>query len=59
MLPLPNIANEHRFAHHPQSKPGMVAGHLPVVWRIAIDEVDHEAELMRIEITRCFDVGNE
>ena len=51
MLALPNIANEHGFAHHPQCKPSMVASELSVVWRIAIDEVDREAELMGIEIT--------
>jgi len=58
VLALPNI-KEHWLAYHPQSKPGVVARDLPVVWRIAVDEVDHETELMGIEVTRCFDVGNE
>lgn len=51
MLALPNIANEYGFAPHPQCKPRMVASDLSVVWRITIDEVDREAELMGIEIT--------
>ena len=59
MLALPDIANEYGFVHHPQSKPGLVACYLPVEWRIAIDEIDREAELMGIEITGCLDVGNK
>ncbi len=59
MLALPNIANENRLADHPQSKPRMVTRDLPVVWRIAIDAIDREAELMCIEITGCFDIGNK
>ncbi len=46
MFALSNIASEHGFADHPQIKPRMVAGDLPVEWRIAIDEVDREAELV-------------
>jgi hypothetical protein len=57
ILTLLNIASEHWFADHPQSEPRMVAGDLPAVWQIAIDEVDLEAELISIEITRCATVG--
>jgi hypothetical protein len=58
MLTLPNIG-EHRFFNSPQSKPPLVAGDLPVVWRVPIDEIDRESELIGIEIARCFDLGNE
>jgi hypothetical protein len=50
MLTLPNIASEHGFADYPQSKPRLVAGDLPIEWRIAIDEVERKAELIGIEI---------
>ena len=58
-LALANIAGEHGFAHHPQIQARLVAGDLPVEWRIAMDEGDREAELASVEIAGCFDVGNE
>jgi hypothetical protein len=59
MLTLADIAGEDGFADHPQRKPSMVAGNLRIEWRIAMDEIDREAELIGIETTRRFDVGNE
>ena len=59
MFALANIANEHRFEDQSQSESCIVADDLPVVWRIAIDEFDREAELVCIEITRTLDVRNE
>src|SRR5689334_18381985 len=58
MLALPNIC-EYGLTHHPQIEPCVVAGDLSVVWRIAIYESDRKAELIGIEIARCFDVSNE
>jgi len=45
MFALANIGNEHRFEDQPQGESRIVADDLPVVWRIAIDEFDREAEL--------------
>jgi hypothetical protein len=59
MFALANIANEHRFEDQPQGESCIVAEHLAVVWRIAIDEFDREAELVCIEITGTLDVRNE
>src|SRR5208282_1751302 len=59
MFALANIASEHRFADHPQVEPCLVADYLPVEWRIAVDELDSEAELVCIEITGTLDVRNE
>jgi len=56
---LADITNEHRFADQPQGESCIVAEELPVVWRIAIDEFDREAELVCIEITGTRDVRNE
>ena len=53
-----NIANEHRVEDQPQGESCIVAEDLPVVWRIAIDEFDREAELVCIEITGTLDVRN-
>ena len=50
MFALPNIAGEHRFGDQPQVEACIVADDLAVEWRIAIDEVDREAELVGIEI---------
>jgi len=59
MFALANIGNEHRFEDQPQGESRIVADDLPVVWRIAIDEFDREAELFCIEITGTLDVRNE
>jgi len=59
MFALANIANEHRFEDQPQVESRIIAEDLPVEWRIAIDEFDGEAELVRIEITGTLDVRNE
>src|SRR5712692_2224636 len=59
MFALANIASEHRFEDQPQGESCIVANDLPVVWRIAIDEFDREAELVCIEITGTLDVRNE
>src|SRR5579864_5527918 len=59
LLTLSNIANEHGFADHPQIEPSLVAGDLCIEWRVAIDGSHREAELIRIEIARRLDVGNE
>ena len=56
---LANICNEHRFEDQPQVESYIVAEDLPVVWRVAIDEFDREAELLCIEITGTLDVRNE
>src|SRR5260370_41524885 len=45
MFALANIASEHRFEDHPQVESCIVAEDRPVVWRIAVDEVDCEAEI--------------
>jgi hypothetical protein len=54
-----NIAGEHRFADQPQVEPCIVAADLPVVWRIAKDEFDREAQLVCIKIARTLDARNE
>ena len=59
MFALANICNEHRFEDKPQVESCIVAEDLPIVWRIARDEFDREAELVCIEITRALDVRNE
>src|SRR5258708_33564431 len=59
MFALANICNEHRFEDQSQVESCIVADNLPVVWRIAINEFDREAELVHIEITRTLDVRNE
>jgi len=41
------------------STPAHVAEELPIIWRIAIDEFDREAELVCIEIRGTLDVRNE
>ena len=46
MFALANIANEHRFEDETQIESCIVAGDLPVVWRIAIDEFDRESALV-------------
>src|SRR6185437_11379901 len=38
---------------------GRIALHAPIEGRLAIDEHDREAELLREEIARCLDVLNE
>jgi hypothetical protein len=59
ILALANIANEHRFEDQPQGESRIVADKLPVVWRIAIEEFDREAEFVCIEIAGTSDVCNE
>ncbi len=59
MFALANIASEHRFEDHPQGESRIVAQDLPIIWRIAIDEFDREAELACVEITGTLDVRNE
>src|SRR5271168_3689977 len=59
MFALANIAGEHRFADQPQVEACIVAEDLRVVWRIAINEFDREAELVCIEIAGTLDVRNE
>jgi hypothetical protein len=59
MFALANISDENRFEDQPQRESCIIADDLPVVGRIAIDELDREAELVCIEITRTPDVGNE
>ncbi len=55
----PDIAGEHRLIDAPQCQPGVVAPHLPVEGRLAIDEIDRETELFGEEIARRLDVGDE
>jgi len=59
MFALANISSKHRFTDQPQVESCIVADDLPVVWRIAIDELDREAELVCIEIAGTLDVRNE
>jgi len=59
MFALANISDKNRFADQPQRKSCIIADDLPVVGRIAIDELDREAELFCIEIARTPDVGNQ
>ena len=59
LFALANIAGEHRFADQPQVEPCIVAADLAVLWRIAINEFDREAELVCIKIARTLDVRNE
>src|SRR6266481_9232039 len=59
MFALANIASKNRFEDQPQVESRIVAEDLPVVWRIAIDEFDREAELVCVEITGTLDVCNE
>src|SRR5882762_1676742 len=55
MFALANIASEHGFEDQPQGQSCTVADDLTVVWRIAIDEFDCEAELVCIEIAGTLD----
>ena len=57
-LPLANVFDEEMLIHGTQRKPGVVAAHLPVERRIAIDEVDGEAEFRGEEVGGCFEVAN-
>jgi hypothetical protein len=59
MFALANITNEHSFEDQPQGESRIVADDLRVVWRIAIDEFDGEAEFVCIEIAGTLDVRNE
>jgi hypothetical protein len=59
MLTLPDIAGEYGFADRAQRKARMVTGDLRIEWRIAMDEVHLEAELIGIEVARGFDVSDE
>jgi hypothetical protein len=54
-----NIASEYGLIDVAQGKPRVVASDLPVKRWIAIDEIDCEAELASIEITRCLNVRNK
>jgi hypothetical protein len=45
MFALANIANEHRFEDQSQSESCIVADDLPVVWRIAIDDLTAKPSL--------------
>ena len=56
---LANIAGEYRLANEPQVDSRLVANDLPIVWRIAIEEGDCEAELVCIEIAGTLDVRNK
>jgi hypothetical protein len=59
MFALANIASEHGFADQPQVESRLVAEDLAVVWRIAIDECDREAEFVCVEIAGNLDVRYE
>jgi len=59
MFALANMANEHGFEDQPQRESRIVADDLAVVWRIAIDEFEREAELVCVEIAGTLDVRNE
>jgi hypothetical protein len=55
----PNIAGEDGPVDVAQGKPCVVASDLRIKRWISIDEIDREAELASIEITRCLNVGNK
>jgi hypothetical protein len=55
----PNVASEDGFVDVAEGEPCVVASDLCVKRWIAIDEIDGEAELAGIEITRCLNVGNK
>ena len=59
MFALANIASEHWFEDQPQGESCIVADDLAVLWRIAIDEFDSEAEPVCIEIAGTLDVRDE
>jgi hypothetical protein len=59
MFALANIVDEHKFGDQAQGESCILADDLTVVGRIAINELDREAELVCIEIARTPDAGNE
>jgi hypothetical protein len=54
-----NVTREHGLVHVAEGEVCVVASDLCLEPWIAIDEIDREAELACIEITRCLNVGNE